>query len=363
MSLGFRIQERRSFIADVESLSNERLLFAEKAFLRRVIEGMPLAHHGQPSHDADRIIQTMMADEFERWFAPEREKCARAWDHDGRGLAPAVEQAYQMFLEKIGLRRGDLVAEDEGDSWAAPQRALDQEVEIAAEAFRCAVQQRQGWIDVYEALLMEGGPERCLEYLRVANFARGFLLIREAGKHERSTLAGNGLEDRGGAVLVREQRWAGRAVSSANLSCLASYQRGLDIRQAYDSRVEISASEWRNRRAFAEILQTTIKTFGETVLLGPHLADNVKKHAQNLVKAEQEYLMAATSLEKATSAEEKKNKEQELVTLERRRAGAREALSKSRALLRVYDEAVRLGIVPEKGLRGPFLAKMLLQEE
>ncbi len=339
----FAPERVRSLERVVEPSLEDRLSLMEERFLRRVADGMPLPQTGIQAREANEVALGLVSDAFAGWFAPQRALFLRAWVHH-EDSGELIEGVYRDFLETIGLRRGARVSSGD-DTW----EALDGQIETAAEAFRCAMQQQDGWIEQYGVLPTRGedGRYERRAYLQVANMARGFLGVRGTRTEERSRLANVDLEDANGCVLPR-----GRDRGVYDLvreECLSAYQAGQDSRVMYEERLQAAAVQGADRRAFGEVLHSALQQLEGTTLLGPHLFPSVRRCAEFVVELETRRQALLQEQAQATTVDERKSADERLEMLERKRADAREALGKARTLLRLFQEAVRLDLIlPEE---------------
>lgn len=343
VAFDFAPERTHSLERVVEPSLEDRLLLMEERFLRRIVHGMPLPKTGVHPREANEVALGLVAEVFARWFAPQRALFLRAWAHHEDSGA-LIEGVYRDFLETIGLRHGARISSGE-DSW----EALDGEIEAAAEAFRCVMQQQDGWIEQYAVLPTRGedGRYERRAYLQVANTARGFLRVRGARAEERLRLATVGLEELGGCVVPRGRDHG--VYDPVREECLAAYKMGQDARATYEESLQVAAIQGADRRAFGEVLNSALRQYEGTALLGPHLFPSVRRCAEFVVELETRRQALLQEHAQATTVDERKSADERLEMLERKRVDAREALMKARTLLRLFQEAVRLGLIlPEE---------------
>lgn len=342
-----------SFAYDLERVSKprleDRLLLVETIFVQRVVEGMPFPAPPRSARDAEKVVIDMVAKAFKDWFAPQRAVFIDAWTKQERPLAPSVEEFYGVFLEKVALRKGKYVATEE-DVWDAPHDRLDQVLDAGAETFRCALQQQEGWIAQYRQLSGDttDGRNRRQDYLRLANLARGFLGIRQTTERERTELMYAGLQSKEGAIIP-EEALSKRITGHGAEGLLSAFEIGQNYRYVYEDEVQRLVMEGEARQAFARVVQETLRIFEPNVLIGPHIADNVRRYANFSIQLEEELRNAQLTRAEAASVDACKAADARLEEIQRRRSGAKESLAKARILLRVYEEAKRLSLVkPEE---------------
>lgn len=353
MSFARDLERASSFERTSEPLLEDRLESLESAFVRRIAEGMPLPALSRQARSAEAVVEDVVANAFKDWFAPQRSALMKAWSASSeRSLPASIEQAYEAFLEKIALRKGGRVSDKE-DVWDVSQERLDQILEMGAEAFRCVMQQQDGWIAFYTLLHTGEATNRRWRqvYLRIANIARGFLGVREAAPHERRELGHAGLQSVRSVVIPHAQG-AAAGVHYQLREGVSDYELGRDYRRLYEAEARRLTEEGEERRAFGEQVRDALRSFEQGTLLGAHLVDNVRRFAEFIIRLEQEFREAHHALERVTTADARKAAHEKIEQIERQRSGARDALAKARTLLRIYDEAKRLTIIqPEEWSR------------
>lgn len=341
----------------------DRLALVELKFVQRIVQAMPLPVLPPQARAAERIAEALVAKAFKDWFAPQRSAFIEAWTTDGRLIDASVEQSYGMFLEKIALRKGKHVATDH-DAWGAAQDHLDQVLDAGAELFRCVMLQQEGWITQYRQLAEGNGIRggRRQDYLRLANVARGFLGVRQATAHEREELRYAGLDSVGGAIIPEEAR--SRFVRGYRVEDLtSSFEIGRSYRQAYEEEVRRCIAEQEERSVLRELVREVLRSVGHDALIGPHIADNVRRYAQFCLRLEEAVRAAQLARQEATTVEARRQADARLEEVQRQRSGAKESLTKARILLRIYDEAKRRSLLrpdeEDRALRLTDLAKRL----
>lgn len=335
-----------------ESLLEQRLLSAESKFVQRIVEGMPFPTPPRHARAAEKVAMEMVEGAFRDWFAPFRRVFIDTWTKQGRALAPSIEQSYGTFLEKIALRKGKRVAEEE-DLWEPSQKHLDHLLDAGAEAFRCAVQQQDGWVTSYRLLEFEDGDVRSKrrEYLRVINVARGFLGVQQVPIHERRELGRAGLGVVRGAIVPQEAG-SSRAPERRADGLVSAFETGQRYRQAYEHEVRRYLAEREERMVLAQTVQEVLRTFERDAFLGPDIAETVRRHAHLIIRLEEELRTAQLAREHATTVEARKKADARVEEIQRQRSGTKDSLVKARILLRVYEEAKRLSLVqPEEEAR------------